>query len=217
MKRAIATLFALALSAGANAELMFDPLGQAETGRGELGGFFGTSRIEYEAGNKFDLDRTYIGEYGAYGVSNNVDVIGLLALITESEVEDADAGDGYHLGAGVRTRFPLNADLDLVGYGQFRLINEDGEFGNQAFELDGHELLAGAGVAMALNPTIEAFAAGELVLLEDVDIETTSIDHDGKFGGRLGLRADLGDGYALSGQLAILNESSLQIGILRRF
>lgn len=195
----IASLTALGLYvAPASAELFINPSNNSGQGRVEASGFYGTSTIEFDpdakAGydtSKADLDRTFIGITGAYGISDTLDVYGTFANIMKAEAEDVnDDGSGTAYAIGLRGAIPFNGNIHLSGYVQYLSIEEDygsergfvdvyipgvGTFfdvsGKLEYEGKLKELSGGVVASMQASNEVTLYGGLELVAMSDAELK----------------------------------------------
>lgn len=173
----------LGFSATVSAELLIDPVGKSEVGKGEIGAFFGKSSVEFEGPLALtgDVNRTYLSAYYAYGLSDKIDIVGFGAYIFDAEAETygekSSGGNGFLFGGGARG--PLNlaesADVDFEWYAQFLMANED--YGDDA-DGDGKELSGGVIAVKELANGIIGFAGVEYVLYSDGTLSISSSEKE---------------------------------------
>jgi hypothetical protein len=209
-----------ALAAPASAELFTDPIGKSAVGKITGTGFFGTSTVDYEDefGNNADVDRTFLGVSGAYGVNSALDMFGSFALITEAESEDfPNDGDGNAIAFGVRGVLPFQGNAKLHGYAQYLIIDEDyGNFvGNK---VRGEETSLSAGIVAAKQvDTITLYGEPELILTSSgsAKIGTTKYDadRDDTLGFRVGARFKAANTMDVNFGLALMHESGFMLSL----
>lgn len=198
----------------AHAELFVNPVTKNKAGAAEISGHFGSISAEYEAGGSFDIDRTFIGATYAHGLDSSLDVYGTFSLILESEIEDRPGdGDGFILGGGARGGIPNDLGVNLHGYAQFLIIDEDYGGG-----LDGEEMsiMAGVAVSKALDTKIKLYGGLEFNIWSDLDSNGGDADRDDFFGLRLGANFNLGQ-YLLNANMALMHETGIFISASKRF
>lgn len=207
--------FMLAGFTAAHAELFVNPVTKNKTGASEISVHFGSISVDYEAGgSSFDIDRTFLGASYIHGLDSSLDVYGTFSLTLESEIENVPSdGDGFILGGGVRGAIPNDMGVDLSGYGQLLLIDEDYGSG-----LDGEELAITLGIAAskALDTKIKLYGALEFNLFSDMEINSTDVDRNDFLGFRLGANFNLGQ-YLLNANMALAHESGIFISASNRF
>lgn len=207
--------FLLSGFSAAHAELFVNPVTKNKTGASEISAHFGSVSVDYEAGgSSADIDRTFIGATYAQGLNSSLDVFGTFSLTLESEFENSSSdGDGFIIGGGIRGGIPNDLDVDLHGYAQLLLIDED--YGGNA---DGEEMAIMMGVAAskALDTKIRLYGALEFNLFSDMEVGNTDVDRDDFFGIRLGANFNLGQ-YLLNANLALIHESGIFISGSKRF
>lgn len=184
------------LAAGAHAQLIVNPAGKAPVGRTEAGATVGIMSTDYEydvsGGSSFDVtvDRTILGAYVAYGISDQVDVYGsaYYALSTELEISGGDwpeEGSGFGVAGGARGLFREDGPLAYLGYVQIQLISEDyGKVeyeyygGNESEEIsaEGLEALLGVGAAYQVAMDTEVYGFIDLAPFSTFEAESEWTD-----------------------------------------
>ena len=199
----------------ASAELFVNPVTKNKAGASQISAHFGSVSVDYEVGNSSaDIDRTFIGASYVHGLDSSLDVYGTFSLTLESELENAPSdGDGFILGGGVRGSIPNDLDVNLHGYAQFLMIDEDYGSG-----LDGEEMsiMLGAAVSKALDTKIKLYGALEFNMWSDLDTDFGDADRDDSFGIRLGANFALGE-YLVNANMALMHESGIFISGSKRF
>ncbi len=230
----------LGYSATVSAELLIDPVGKSEVGKGEIGAFFGNSTVKYSTTNPVtskkgttDVKRQYISAYYAYGLSENVNLFATGGFILKAKVdgdESATSGDtGFVFGGGARGNIDLDLapGVDVSWYAQLLIIKEDygslkaGDYEVARIESSTKDLSVGAVVAKTLKEGITIYGGPEFVFYKDGDVDwsfigdikkTESFERDKSFGLRLGGRKEI-SGMTFSVNAALMNESSFSIGV----
>lgn len=175
--------------------MLVSPTQLAPTGHSTIGGTFALTETEYDLGVSRDIERSMIGADGGFNVAPEVDLIGQVGLIFDSEVENssADDGSGFMLGGGARFGIHQSGKTRLFGYGMLNFTREtfDGP-GELEYEITLLDLHAGGAVAFLVGPTIQPWVGLELVLHSDGDLESkvgdTTSEIDVERDDRLGLR-----------------------------
>ncbi len=186
----------LGYSATASAELLIDPVGKSEVGKGEIGAFFGNSTVKYSITDIItreeatpDVKRQYVSAYYAYGLSENLNLFVTGGFIMKAKIDDDDgatSGDsGFVFGGGARGNIDLDLapGVDVSWYAQFLIINEDyGKFKDYSetwsFEGSIKEFSIGAVLAKTLKEGITIYGGPEFVFYKDGDLDW-SVTYEG--------------------------------------
>ncbi|KPJ93029.1 MAG: hypothetical protein AMJ53_08230 [Gammaproteobacteria bacterium SG8_11] len=212
----------------ASAELFIDPSVKSAAGKVYGSAFFGTSEVDYDIENTSDnieVERTFLGISGAYGINDTVDIYAGFALITKAEAEyypDDDSGTAIAFGA--RGVFPLQSGIMLGGYAQYLLVDEDyGSIGNTSLSAEGSALSLGLVATKAID-NITLYGGAELIVMSDGEVKYNNgfntvkydAEYDDVLGIRAGARIDAG-AIDVNFGLAIMHETGFTIGISKGF
>lgn len=199
----------------AQAELFVNPIVKNKSGAGEGSIHFGASSVDYEAGGSTgDIDRTFIGATYAHGLNSSFDIYGTFSLTLESELEFSSSdGDGYILGGGVRAGIPNDLGVNINGYAQLLMIDED--YGNS---IDGDEMsiMFGAVASKALDSKIKIYGGLEFNLYSDMDIEGSDADRDDFLGVRLGVNFNFGN-VLMNVNTSLMHETGIFVSASQPF
>lgn len=219
MKKLVVLGAVLMLSSTASGELLFDPTEKAAPGRVEAGAIFGNSTTTYQiSSNTGDQDRTYVGAYGAYRMWDGLDAVAAFSVVTKSQPEGASSsGDGSQFGLGLRGAIPVQAPVELIGYGQLRSISETAKNALGAdVKASGTELSAGVFALAKAGQAITFFGGPEVILMENLESGGAEMSRDNTLGFRLGARSQI-EGFNVVGQFAVAHETGFQLGLSRGF
>lgn len=213
----------------ASAELFINPTNKSGLGKVEVSGFYGTSTVEYEAkgGDKADVDRTFIGITGAYGISDKVDIYGSFANIIKAETEyvpDDDSGTGFAF--GVRGVLPFSGDVSLSGYAQYFSVDEDygkDRYGD-SWSADGTELSVGVMASKQASNELSVYGGMELILTSDGDAgcdgrfcSRFDTERNDKIGFRLGAQYNTEGGVGINFSTAFAHETGFMLAVNKAF
>lgn len=223
-----ASMITVMLTAVAPAQLLVDPASSAGYNMYEAGAVLSLSTVTYETddfGNG-DIERTILGGYSAFGVTDLIDVYGALGMIALTKPEGwPDDGVGLLVAVGSRVAVLQEGPLRVHAYGQVQYISED--YGSSKF--DGRleatllELNLGTTVNYALSEFIEVYGGLDLIPFMDAEFSNAtsrfddSLERDVFFGLRGGVRYDIGRGIWLRGEIALISETTLSVGAGTRF
>lgn len=186
----------LGFSATASAELLIDPVGKSEVGKGEIGAFFGNSTVKYSTTNPItredatpDVKRQYVSAYYAYGLSENLNLFVTGGFIMKAKTDDdgTTSGDsGFVFGGGARGNIDLDLapGVDVSWYAQLLIIDEDYgkdygklEYNGKTWSLEGSiegsikDFSVGAVLAKTLKEGITIYGGPEFVFYKDGDLD----------------------------------------------
>ncbi len=203
----------------AQAELMVNPTASAENGEMEGGVALSFSSISYEVpGDNSDVDRKMLSAYGAMNVQDEIDIFGALGYTFQSELDGRNGDDtGFALAGGVRATLPIDGDFKVRGYGQLFYFDED--YGNS---------LSGTGIELSLGvlaikeiEELKIYGGVELVPFDDSELKgnlaTIDLERDNIFGLRVGANYQLNDQLLLRGELALISETTVTVGLSMPF
>ena len=212
-------LLFIGMSSTSYAELFTNPVKQLPQGEFSLSGFFSpSSTITYDFGADVDIDRSYLGLSGTYGLFRQLDVY--LSMVPVLDIDNGDFdGQGFTIGFGSRYEFNLSG-LDFHGYTQIHTINEEYEFaesGDPASDIGGFELSSGLMSSIKLNQ-ITAYAGPELVVLSDFEVDASGQDFERASGFILrgGMNYEINRKMSFFADAAIFNEKTLTLGVETR-
>jgi hypothetical protein len=205
----------------------------ADTSRGvaegawEAGAAVGLTEVEYDNNDLDDpeVQRTWIGVHGAYGISDRVNAYGVVGLIVKAEPDDwDDSGSGFLLAAGARGTVAELERGAINVYGQLTYLTEDygeDEVENVKTEGEGSitELAAGATATYEVNDAWTVYGGLELTPFSDGEIEVSQqggsrdfdIERDSMFALRGGARMRL-ERFWLRGEIGLLGETAFLFG-----
>lgn len=192
------------------AELLVNPIGKTGMGATDISFHFGTSEAEYEdnGGGSGDIERTFLGATFTFGSSATMDWYATISYTLEAELENfGDDDTGFIIGGGIRNKIKSSPDMDVYGYGQLLLIDE--EYG-AGVEGDETSILLGVAAAKGLSPDFVGYGAFEINLYSDGDIDGADIERDDLFGVRVGGNYDTGS-FLLNFNLSLIHESGFFI------
>jgi hypothetical protein len=208
----------LALSSvNVSAEILLNPAAKTAAGGLDVTGAFISHSTDYEVdgGGEFDVDRTVLGISAAHGLSDKLDIYGSLGLSADVEYENSD-GDGFILAGGVRGGLPVNAGVDLGGYAQLTLFEEDVD----SIDVSGWDVRVGVLARGAEQTGKFSFYGGlELIVLDDFEADTNGGSSDFEYDDIVGLRlgAQLNGDLPLHLQLGLMHESSIMLSASTTF
>lgn len=199
------------------AELLTNPVAKSPVGKVEVTALFSTSSVTYDLeGVNGDVDRTFLGASGAYGLSDKLDIYGAFALITEAELENSSGDSGTALAFGIRGTLPVKAQVKVQGYAQLLIIDED--YNNTVSGKD-TALSIGAVVVKKVD-NVTLYGGPELVLYSDGKVSGGGGHADTERDDILGLRGgavfDVG-GLDVGLGLAIMHESGFTLSASKAF
>jgi len=114
--------------------MIADPARNAEKGHFELGGIYNTPEVDYESDEYRDdatVERQVVGLYGAYGLTEQLDMFLAGGYITKAENSEdvGDDGSGFIGQLGLRGKILQKDAFSLRAYGLVNYIAEDyGEY-----------------------------------------------------------------------------------------
>ena len=213
IKFALPGILAFSLNT-ANAELFINPAEKLQNGASDVSLHFGTSDVDYDFdGVNADIERTFFGGTYAFASSPKLDIFFTFSYTMEAEIENGPDDSGIMLGGGARFSIPNQRGLNLVGYGQLLLIDED-----YTSNVSGEEtyILLGLSISTKLEQNFVVYGGPELNLYSDMDIEGVDGDRDDVLGFRVGANYDAGD-FLLNFNLALMHESGMFFSVSRLF
>lgn len=203
-------LLSMLYSGSSLAELFVNPIGNTGMGAKEISAHFGTSEVEYEfdGGGSGDVERTFLGATITFGNSATMDWFATFSYTLEAEIEGLPDDDtGFIFGGGVRSKLKSSPDMNVHGYGQLLLIDEDYTSGVSGEETS---IMLGVAAAKGLSPEFVGYAAFELNLYSDAEVEGFDFERDDLFGVRVGGNYDMGN-FMLNFNLSLIHESGFFI------
>ena len=232
MKKSLLAAAVIVLGGAANpasAELFTDPSAKSAAGKFRGSAYFGTSTVEYknkDTAIKGDVDRTFLGISGAFGINDAVDAYASFALITKAETEDYPGDDtGTAIAFGIKGVLPIQGDVKLHGYAQYLMIDED--YGSAYFStLSAEETLISLGVVAAKEvENITLYGGAELALSSDAEgtqnfttggTRKYDVERNDMLGVRAGARINAGQ-VDIDIGLALVHETNFTIGVSKSF
>jgi hypothetical protein len=206
------------LVSAVQAQLVVNPARRAPEMSGEFGAVFLMQGAEYEVEDRdLDIERDMVGLSGAFGLTDLMDVYGVLGYTISSELEDwDDDGDGILLAAGLRGQLMQSRPLRVQAYGQFQMLDEDyGDDGEVEAKGELMEFLLGVAGIYTMDP-FDFYTALEMVPFSDGELSVEDVDadleRDSLLGLRFGMSVDFG-GIWLRTDVVIGNEESLTAGV----
>jgi hypothetical protein len=183
-------------------------------------------------GDKGDLDRTFIGITGAYGISDKLDIYGTFASIMKAELEDVPSdGSGTAFAFGIRGAVPVG-EAAVSAYAQYAMVDED--YGSadifeagfkQDIEGKGSELSAGIMASLQATKELSLYGGLELMLLSDAEIKIkapgqsitfSDVEREDKFGFRVGAQYDA-EAIGVFLSTAFGHETGFMLGVNKTF
>ena len=216
-------------------QLIVNPSTRADAGKFEAGGAASFGRTEYDAGY---VERKCLGGYGAYGITDWIDVYGSLGFTFGAEPENwSESGRGFIAAIGTRAKVWQQDDLSALVYGQVQYLKETyGSAGDGVdvlgvdADLEGKitELILGALLRYDYNDALSFYGGLELIPWSDgtvdgstaVDIpglpsfgfsDSDSIERDSPVTIRGGANYDFGD-FWVRAEAAAVSETAITLG-----
>lgn len=158
------------LSSESLAQMLVDPSTVAPAGKVRAAGIFSAAEVDYETDNTdFDIERKILAVEFASGMAPDVDIVGDIGLITDSEIDNVDAdGDGYVFGFGVRSVVHKESNWRASAFGIFSYQSEEFEGDNDwTLEVDSYDIHTGAVALFLMTPKFQPYAGLDLALYSD--------------------------------------------------
>lgn len=232
------------LGVSSHAQMIADPARNAPMGHFEFGGIYNASEIDYESDEYYDdatVERQVVGVYGAYGLTEEVDMFlaGGYIIKVENPEDVGDDGSGFIGQLGVRGRILQKDAFSLRAYGLVNYISEDyGEYYYRSYtytysyswgtvSMGDYEEGTGETTATFVEATLGLLAAYDIedvrfyggieaVPYQSSEIEAATgdaedIERADIAVGRLGVQYAPGNWW-IRGELSLVGESGFTIG-----
>ena len=224
MKRYTWLLLVVLTGGVCHAQFVVDTSLNLAKGGYEAGVAFGLTEVEYDSKDLDDpeVQRTWLGAYGAYGLNDRVDAYAAAGLIVKSEPQKNwdDSGSGFLMIVGARGLVARMEKADINAYGQLTYLTEDyGENNEQGAKTEADasitEVAAGVTAIYAVNPTWSVYGGLEVTPFSDGEVEASNrhgsqdfdIERDSAFALRGGARVQL-ERFWLRGEVGLLGETT---------
>jgi len=168
-------------SSSAFAELLIDPVSSLQAHQSSLGLSFSKSKIDYDLGKNYEVERKIVGFYGQFAMKDALAAFAHFGVISDVEYERIEGdGDGHMIGVGLRGTAYRQDKLDIIAFGTVNMIDEkisdikkisglSVEGAGIKFKSNLTELEAGALATYHTTPTFQVYGGLAMVPYSDGD------------------------------------------------